>query len=137
MMAAALPAPSQSTRSGRKDRSGSAPKSITSGVSVKSNRFLLPAAKAIGKAIEKASTRPHVKLRKLCAMRSRKAGSCTDEKSVTKTPESVGRFERGIKLNRVTASHAVNPIARGISHRLFVSLFPERTLLVNDKVRAF
>ncbi len=117
MIAAAFPAPNQSTRRGRKDRSGSAPKSITSGVSVRSNLFLLPATKAMGRAIEKASTRPQVKVRKLCAMRSRKAGSCTDEKNTTKTPEKAGRFEFGISLKRVITSQVPKPKASGITHR--------------------
>ena len=36
-----------------------APKIITSGVIVTSNGFLLPAMKAIGRAMENASTNPH------------------------------------------------------------------------------
>ena len=74
MIAATLPAPNQSTKSGRKDRSGKAPKSIMSGVNVKSKLFLLPATKAIGKAVEKAKIKPQLKVRKLCAMRSRNDG---------------------------------------------------------------
>jgi len=74
IIAATLPAPNQSTKSGRKDRSGKAPKSIMSGVNVKSKLFLLPATKAIGKAVAKAKIKPQLKVRKLCAMRSKNDG---------------------------------------------------------------
>lgn len=92
-MAAALPAPNQRTKSGKKDKSGRAPKSMTSGVKVKSTLFLLPAANAMGNATEKASTRPQDRLTKLCKMRSRKAGSWTDEASESRTLEKAGRFD--------------------------------------------
>ena len=65
IMAAVLPGPTHSTKSGRNERSGSAPNSITNGVRVKSNLFLLPATKAIGNANEKANTIPQMRFRKL------------------------------------------------------------------------
>ena len=65
MTQAVSPAPNQRTNNGRKDRSGNAPKIMTSGVIVTSNGFLLPAMKAVGKATEKASISPQSKFRKL------------------------------------------------------------------------
>jgi predicted oxidoreductase len=65
IIAAESPGPNHKTSKGRKDRSGRAPNNITSGVRVTSNGFLLPATKAVGRAIEKANTSPKIRLMKL------------------------------------------------------------------------